>query len=96
MLQPSYIYIKANKRNGTLYVGVTTDLPRRVYEHREEITKGFTARYGLKLLVYYEIHEALEVAIQRESQIKAWKRAWKIELIEKFNPSWDDLYETLV
>jgi putative endonuclease len=96
MLQSSYIYIMANKRNGTLYVGVTTDLPKRVYEHREGITKGFTARYGIKRLVYYEIHAALEVAIQRESQIKAWKRAWKIELIEKFNPSWDDLYATLV
>lgn len=85
----------SNKFRGTLYIGVTSDLVRRVYEHREGLIKGFTKKYKLHMLVYYEIHEDIAVAIQHESQIKAWKRAWKVELIEKENPFWNDLYETL-
>ncbi len=90
-----WIYILASQRNGTLYIGSTDDLGKRVWEHREEILKGFTAEYGVKRLVWYEAHETREGAFTRERQMKKWKRAWKIELIEKENPGWEDLYETL-
>jgi putative endonuclease len=90
-----YTYIVANRRNGTLYTGSTDDIARRVYEHREKVFKGFTARYGVSRLVWYEVHHSREAAFQRERQIKAWKRAWKLELIEGDNPDWDDLYLTL-
>ena len=93
-MQPC-VYIVSNQRNGTLYVGVTSNLARRVYEHREGLVDGFTRRYGLKRLVWYEQHETMEAAITREKQMKAWQRAWKIREIEGFNPTWDDLYETL-
>lgn len=82
----------ANRRHGTLYIGVTSDLARRASEHREGILPGFTRRYGVKLLVYYELHETMEAAILREKQMKEWHRAWKIELIETTNPRWRDLY----
>jgi putative endonuclease len=91
-----YVYIVASKRNGTLYVGVTSDLPRRIYEHREGIVPGFTKRYGVKLLVYYEVLDTITAAIQREKQIKAWKRAWKLRAIEERNPEWRDLYEDIL
>ena len=91
-----YIYILANKRNGTLYVGVTGDLIRRVYQHREGTTGGFTHKYGVKRLVYFEVCEDAYEAIRREKQLKAWKRNWKLELIEKSNPDWRDLYDELV
>jgi putative endonuclease len=84
-----------DKRHGTLYTGVSADLPRRSWEHREGLYAGFTKRYGLKLLVWYEHHDRMDDAIAREKQIKSWKRAWKIELIEKPNPTWRDLYEEL-
>ncbi len=87
-----WIYFFANKRNGTVYVGVTNNLPRRGYEHREGIVEGFTKKYGAKLLVYAEYYDKIEDAILREKQIKKWRRAWKIELIEKNNPQWKDLY----
>ena len=89
------VYIMANKPNGTIYTGVTADLSRRAYEHREGLTKGFTKRYGLKLLVYYEYYDDISAAIQRESNLKHWSRAWKVSLILKFNPDWRDLYEDL-
>jgi len=89
------VYIIADKRHGTLYTGVSADLSRRSWEHREGLYAGFTKRYGLKLLVWYEHHDRMEEAITREKQIKSWKRAWKIELIEKLNPTWRDLYEEL-
>ena len=89
------VYIMANKPNGTIYTGVTADLSRRAYEHREGLTKGFTKRYGLKLLVYYEYYDDIADAIQRESNLKHWSRAWKVSLILKFNPEWRDLYEDL-
>ena len=90
-----WIYIVTNKRNGTLYIGVTSNLSRRAFEHREGIYPGFTERYGLKRLVYYEHHANIRDAIQRESTMKHWPRAWKVRLINGFNPTWDDLYETL-
>ncbi len=93
-LQPC-VYIVCNHRHGTLYIGVTSNLPRRVYEHREGLLDGFTKRYGLKRLVWYEQHETMEAAITREKQMKAWKRLWKILEIERMNSKWDDLHETL-
>jgi len=90
-----YVYILASRRNGTLYVGVTGDLARRVYEHREALTKGFTTRHGVKMLVWYTDFPTADEAITSEKRIKRWRRAWKLELIEKMNPQWLDLYLTL-
>lgn len=89
------VYIMANKQYGTLYTGVTTDIISRVYQHKNNVTLGFTSRYNCKCLVYYEQHEDIENAIVREKQIKAGSRKKKIQLIEKTNPSWCDLYNTL-
>jgi putative endonuclease len=89
------VYILASRRNGTLYVGVTSDLPRRVWEHRSAAVPGFTQDYAVHMLVYTEFHETMESAILREKRIKKWRRAWKLELIERDNPQWRDLYETL-
>lgn len=86
-----YVYILASDKNGTLYVGVTSDLITRVNQHRSSENKGFTAKYNVKKLVYYEIHEYVYNAIEREKQIKRWLRRWKIALIEKSNPEWNDL-----
>ncbi|QDZ09260.1 GIY-YIG nuclease family protein [Sphingomonas panacisoli] len=85
----------ASKRNGTIYTGVTSDLPARTYQHRNSLVEGFTKEHGCSLLVWYEAHYDLQEARLRELQIKRWKRAWKIELIERDNPQWRDLYETL-
>ena len=90
-----WVYIMTNRPRGTLYVGVTADIARRAWEHREGVVEGFTKRYGLKLLVYAEPHDEIERAIQREKTIKHWPRAWKIDLIQAMNPSWRDLYDTL-
>ena len=90
-----FVYIMTNDWNGVLYIGVTNSIARRCWEHREGIFKGFTNDYSLKKLVYYEVHEDINSAILREKQMKKWKRGWKIELIEKNNPNWDDLYPTL-
>ena len=87
-----YIYILANKRNGTLYIGVTSNLVKRVYEHKNNIIDGFTKKYSIHKLVYYEITDDIESAIRREKQLKKWNRKWKINLIEKNNPEWIDLY----
>jgi len=89
------IYILASKRNGTLYIGVTSDLAKRVWEHKNHLAEGFTRKYGVDRLVYYETHETAESAIAREKKLKKWNRAWKIRLIEKDNPNWHDLYEKL-
>jgi len=86
-----YVYILASRRNGTLYVGMTDDLVRRVWKHRIGTVPGFTRKYGVKMLVWYEQHETREMAFQRERQIKRWNRAWKLQLIERFNPTWKDL-----
>lgn len=85
----------ASKKNGTLYIGVTNNLTRRVYEHRNDLVEGFTKRYGIHALVYYELHEDINVAIAREKALKYWKRKWKIRLIEESNPEWRDLYDEL-
>jgi len=92
--QPA-VYILASKPNGTLYIGVSSDLLKRVWEHREDFVEGFTKRYAVHRLVYYEIHEEMVSAIEREKQLKKWNRAWKIDLIQKMNPKWEDLYESL-
>ena len=89
------IYILASKRNGTLYIGVTSDLAKRVWEHKNHLVEGFTKKYGVDKLVYQETHETAESAIAREKKLKKWNRAWKIRLIEKDNPNWHDLYEKL-
>ena len=94
-MKAGFVYIMANRKNGAIYIGVTSDLPGRVYVHREGLTDGFTKRYGCKLLVWFEGHEDLQEARRRELQMKEWKRAWKIRLIEETNLEWDDLYPTL-
>ena len=94
MKQPC-VYLLSSRRNGTLYVGVTSNLPRRVWEHRNHLVEGFTKKYDVTRLVWYEQHESMESAIAREKAIKSWKRAWKIELVEAENSEWLDLYETL-
>jgi len=91
-----YVYLLASSRNGTLYIGMTNDLVRRVYEHKEGFVQGFTNQHGIKTLVHYEIFDDPESAIHREKQLKAWKRIWKIELIEQSNPYWNDLYADIV
>ena len=92
----SYVYIMTNQRNGTLYTGVTSDLIKRVSQHKEGTYEGFSKKYGLKFLVWYEVHDDLTCAILREKQIKKWNRKWKLRLIEEMNPFWRDLYEDLL
>ena len=87
-----YVYILASQRNGTLYVGVTSDLPLRVAQHKEEVVEGFTKKYAVHRLVYYEVYNDISEAIRREKRLKRWERAWKIALIEEKNPQWKDLY----
>ena len=89
------VYIMASQRNGTLYVGVTSDLVQRVWQHKDGVFDGFTKRYKVHLLVWYELHDTMENAILREKALKEWRRKWKLELIERDNPGWKDLYETL-
>ena len=91
-----YVDVLANKPRGTTYVGVTSNLVQRVWQHKQEQADGFTMRYGIKSLVWYEQHEDVLQAILREKQIKNWNRLWKIELIESGNPEWNDLYETII
>jgi putative endonuclease len=93
--QPS-VYILASKRNGTLYIGVTSNLVKRIWEHKNNMVEGFTKRYNLHRLVWYELHENMESAITREKRLKNWKRKWKLELIESNNPKWLDLFNTIV
>ena len=90
-----YVYLLASRRKGTLYVGVTNDLSKRVWQHKQELVEGFTKKYGVKSLVWFEQTESIESAIVREKQIKKWNRDWKVELIEKTNPQWRDLYEEI-
>jgi putative endonuclease len=90
-----YVYILASKRKGTLYTGVTDDLIRRTYEHKNNLVEGFTKKYGVHMLVHYEQCESIESAIQREKQLKTWHRNWKVRLIEQTNPDWIDLYDDL-
>ena len=95
MKQP-VVYILASKRNGTLYIGVTSDLAQRIWQHKNDVFEGFTKKYGVHLLVYYEQHEDMENAIIREKRLKKWNREWKIRLIEENNPNWNDLYDSLL
>lgn len=90
-----WVYILTNKPRSTLYIGVTRDLVRRTYEHRENLVKGFTQRYGLKMLVYFEKFDTPQAAIQREKNIKHWSRVWKLQLVEAMNPQWRDLYNDI-
>jgi len=94
-MRGGFVYLLTNRPNGTLYVGVTSDLVRRAWEHREGVVDGFTRRYGLKSLVYFERHDEIAAAIQREKIIKHWPRAWKVRLIAADNPDWRDLYEDI-
>jgi putative endonuclease len=93
--QPT-VYILATKRNGTLYIGVTSDLLKRIWEHRNDSLDGFTRKYGVHHLVYYELHDDMSSAITREKQLKKWNRAWKLELIERQNPGWNDLWDEIM
>ncbi len=90
------VYILASKRNGTLYIGVTSNLIKRIWEHKNNLVKGFTERYNVHNLVWYELHENMESAILREKMLKEWKRKWKLELIEGSNPNWNNLYNKIV
>ncbi|MCH7915427.1 MAG: GIY-YIG nuclease family protein [Deltaproteobacteria bacterium] len=93
--QPA-VYILSSKRNGTLYIGVTSNLQKRTWEHKNNLVEGFTKKYGVHRLVYYELHEDMVSAIKREKQMKKWNRGWKLELIERQNPSWRDLWEGII
>ena len=90
-----YVYILASRRNGTLYVGVSNDVVRRTWEHKNDLIEGFTKKYGVHILVWYELYEDINVAIAREKRLKRWNRAWKINLIEQNNSGWNDLYDRL-
>lgn len=96
MKNGGFVYILANKRNGTTYIGVTSDLVRRIYEHKNDLVEGFAQKYAVHDLVYYERHDRIEDAIVREKQMKAWKREWKLRIIENFNPDWNDLYGDII
>ena len=95
MTRPGWVYILANKRNGTIYLGVTSDLSHRIYQHREGTVPGFAKEHGCDILVWFERHDDLQDARQRELRMKKWKRAWKLELIEKDNPQWRDLSDRI-
>jgi len=92
-MKPPCVYILASQRNGTLYIGVTSDIYGRMAEHKQGLFDGFTKKYGVKLLVYYEMHETMDGAILREKRLKEWQRTWKLRLIESVNPEWDDLFD---
>jgi len=94
-MRPGYVYLMANMRNGTLYLGVTSDLIRRAYQHRNRVIDGFGKEHRCTLLVWFDANDDIQAARQRELQMKKWKRAWKVDLIEQGNPQWKDLYETL-
>ena len=96
MAKQFYVYILASKRNGTLYTGVTSNLIQRVWQHKHDVIQGFTRKYNVKTLVYYEVHKNVESALTREKKIKRWRRSWKLELIENSNPGWRDLYEDIL
>ena len=96
MTDQYYVYILASKRNGTLYIGMTNNLARRIWEHKHDIVDGFTKKYGVHRMVWYEIADNPQAAILREKQLKKWNRAWKLRLIEETNPSWNDLFEEII
>jgi putative endonuclease len=96
MIKQPAIYILASERNGTLYIGVTSDLVKRIWEYKNNLVKGFTKRYNVHSMVWYELHDNMDSAIEREKNLKEWKRAWKIKLIEEDNPKWSDLYNSIL
>ena len=96
LMKQYYVYILASQKNGTLYVGMTSDLIKRVYEHKQNLVDGFSRKYSVHHLVYYEQHSEAQEAILREKQIKKWNRKWKIRLIEEKNPGWSDLYNEII
>jgi putative endonuclease len=91
-----YVYILSSKKNGTSYLGMTSDLVKRIYEHKQNVVDGFTQKYNIHYLVYYEVYQSVEEAILREKQMKKWNRKWKIRCIEKMNPEWKDLYDEII
>ena len=95
MKEHFYVYILTNKKEGVFYIGVTSNLPKRIWEHKNKVAEGFSKKYNLDKLVYYEVFDDAENAIRREKRLKRWNREWKIQAIEEFNPDWLDLYETL-
>ena len=95
MIKQPAVYILASKRNGTLYTGVTSDLVKRIWEHKNDLVEGFTQQYHVHDLVWFELHDNMTTAIEREKNIKEWKREWKLNLIEKNNPDWQDLYDDI-
>lgn len=96
MSKQAAVYIMASKRNGTLYIGVTSDIIKRIWEHKNNLVDGFTKRYNVHHLVWFELHDNMKSAIEREKSLKEWKRSWKLTLIESSNPNWHDLYDTIV
>jgi len=96
MERQSCVYMMASQRNGTLYIGVTSNLIKRIWEHKTNVVEGFTKKYDIHTLVWYEIHETIGSAIQKEKTLKKWRRKWKMDLIESFNPEWKDLYKTII
>ena len=96
MAKQPCVYLLASRRNGTIYTGVTSNLPKRVWEHKNDLVEGFTRKYAVHTLVWYELHDTMETAIEREKAIKNWERAWKIQMIERENPDWRDLYEDIL
>ena len=95
MKQPA-VYILASQRNGTLYIGVTSDLVKRVWQHKNDVFEGFTKEYGVHMLVWFELHEDMESGIIREKRLKKWNREWKLRMIEEMNPEWKDLYDSII
>lgn len=95
-MQPGYVYLMASQPNGTIYLGVTSNIAQRAYQHREGMVEGFSKKHGCTLLVWYEQHDDIQGARVREYQMKSWKRAWKLRLIEKANPAWRDLFDELM
>jgi putative endonuclease len=91
-----FVYILASKKYGTMYIGVTSDLVKRIYEHKNNLVEGFTQKYSVHTLIYFEETSDIQAAISREKQLKKWNRKWKVELIEKTNPNWSDLYDSLI
>ena len=96
MIKQPAVYILASRKNDTLYTGVTSDLVKRIWEHKNDLARGFTKRYKVHNLVWYELHGNMDTAIEREKNIKEWKRAWKVKLIKKENPNWNDLYNSIL
>ncbi|MXO85579.1 GIY-YIG nuclease family protein [Altererythrobacter aurantiacus] len=95
MEKRGYVYIMASKRNGTLYIGVTSNLAARVWQHKQGDIEGFATKYGCKMLVWFEVFDRIDQAIIREKQMKEWRRVWKLRVIEELNPDWDDLFESI-